>query len=349
MRAWLVRAGRYGERESLDLEQSLVVIGWDDLPDLSNVQTREDLMAELSSAYPDDGHKRLLNWLAQLWAFVDSISVGDLVVLPSKGRSAVAIGRVTSDYEYRQDLPSDARHTRRVDWQTSDLPRTAIGQDLLYSLGAFLTVCEIKRHDAVNRLAKLAADGRDPGWSRTGVPSVPTPNITETPSDEESAAIDVQQYAYDQIDKRIQQAFAGHDMAVLVEAILQAQGMVTWRSPEGPDGGVDVLAGAGPLGMDRPRIAVQVKSSEERMGASVVRELQGVMTRFQADQGLFVAWGGLTQTADREVRQQFFRVRVWNAENVRRELLAVYDRLPSEVRAKLPLKQVWVLASDDEG
>lgn len=349
MRAWLVRAGKYGQRETLALEQGLAVIGWDELSDLSHIQTRDDLTAALRAAYPNDSPKRLLNWQAQLWAFVHSIATDDLVVLPLKGNPAVAIGRVTGDYEYRRDLPSDARHTRRVQWQTTDLPRTAIHQDLLYSLGAFLTVCEVKRHDAVKRLTELAQHGKDLGWSGSAVPLATTSGgSTETPNDEEATSVDVQRYADDQINARIEQAFAGHDMAVLVEAILRAQGMVTWRSPEGPDGGVDVLSGAGPLGMDHPRIAVQVKSSPTPVGASVVRELQGVVSRLQADQGLLVAWGGLTQPADREIRQQFFRVRVWNAEDVRSELLDVYDRLPGDVRAKLPLKQVWVLATDDD-
>jgi restriction system protein len=307
-------------------------------------------MEALRKAYPDDGPKRLLNWQAQLWAFLHSISVGDLIVLPLKTSPSVAIGHVTGDYRYRNDLPSDARHTRPVEWQTSDVPRTAIGQDLLYSLGAFLTVCQIKRHDAAKRLARLADSGHDPGWAGVGVAvraTAPTRDA-DTPSDEETTSVDVQQYADDQISARIEQEFTGHDMALLVEAIFAARGMVTWRSPEGPDGGVDVLAGSGPLGMDSPRICVQVKSSNTPMAAGVVRELQGVVGRLQADQGLLVAWGGLTQAAEREIRQQFFQVRVWNADDVLRELLAIYERLPGDVRAKLPLKQIWTLATEDE-
>ena len=48
--------------------------------------------------------------------------------------------------------------------------------------------------------------------------------------------------------------FAGHRMAYLIQAIFAARGMTTWLSPEGPDGGVDVLVGSGPLGMDASRI-----------------------------------------------------------------------------------------------
>ena len=73
--------------------------------------------------------------------------------------------------------------------------------------------------------------------------------------------IDVGEYAKDQIVKHIGRKFKGHDLARLVEAILEAQGYVTRTSPPGPDGGVDILAAKGPLGFDAPRICIQVKSS----------------------------------------------------------------------------------------
>ncbi len=44
-RAWLVRAGHHGERETLALEQSLVLVGWRELDDLSGIKTREGAVA----------------------------------------------------------------------------------------------------------------------------------------------------------------------------------------------------------------------------------------------------------------------------------------------------------------
>lgn len=88
-RAWLVRAGRHGERETLALEQNLTVVG-SELGDLSGHATRDSLMEALREAFPDDGHKRLLNWQAQLWAFLSTISVGDIAVLPLKTSPAVS-------------------------------------------------------------------------------------------------------------------------------------------------------------------------------------------------------------------------------------------------------------------
>ena len=47
------------------------------------------------------------------------------------------------------------RHQRSVEWISDGIPRDVIDQDLLYSLGAFLTVCQISRNDAERRIKAL--------------------------------------------------------------------------------------------------------------------------------------------------------------------------------------------------
>jgi len=38
MSLWMVRAGKYGEQEHSAFEHGVAVIGWNDLPDLSNIR-----------------------------------------------------------------------------------------------------------------------------------------------------------------------------------------------------------------------------------------------------------------------------------------------------------------------
>ena len=52
--------------------------------------------------------------------------------------------------------------------------------------------------------------------------------------------------------KHLEANFAGHHLARLIEAILKAQGYVTRKSEPGKDGGIDILAGSGPLGFNEP-------------------------------------------------------------------------------------------------
>ena len=96
------------------------------------------MIVRLRVGYPGASEKLLINNAAQLWAFVRRIEVGDLITLPLKTTPTVAIGRATGPYQFKPDNPTDARRTRPVDWLRT-VPRAAVGQDLLYSLGAFLT------------------------------------------------------------------------------------------------------------------------------------------------------------------------------------------------------------------
>ena len=68
-------------------------------------------------------------------------------------------------------------------------------------------------------------------------------------------------------------------------AILTAEGFQCQQAPPGPDGGIDITAGRGPLGLDSPRLLVQVKSGAQ-IGSPVVTQLHGVMTTHGAEQGL---------------------------------------------------------------
>lgn len=120
-------------------------------------------------------------------------------------------------------------------------------------------------------------------------------------------------------------------------------------SPPGADGGVDILAGKGPLGFDPPRLVVQVKSQDSAVYVSVLRELQGVMSQFNASQGLLVAWGGVTKALNREAQRLFFAIRIWDSGDIIRALQEGYEQLSDVVKADLPLKRICALAEDDAG
>jgi restriction system protein len=337
MAVWMVRAGAHGEQEDLALEKSMAVIGWSELPDLSTCKSRDEVYAAVAEARPDDKRNSLLNQAGQLWAFMFRIQPGDLVVIPLKTRAAVAIGEVTGGYVYRPDMPDGAHHTRALKWLRQDVPRSAFGQDLLYSLGAFMTVCQIRRNNAEGRIAAVAASGRDPGVS------TPIPGTEEG----EEPPIDIEEYARDQIRAHIGQRLKGHNLTRLVVALLQAHGYQTYMAPEGPDGGVDIVAGKGPMGFDPPKLCVQVKSSEGPIDVKIFRELQGVMHDFGADQALLVSFGGFKASVYQEARKKFFQIRLWDAGDLVDNLTAYYDKLPADFQAELPLKRIWTLVPQE--
>jgi len=335
MTLWLVRAGRHGEREQVALQHGVALIGWHELDfDLSRVGSRDELKSEMAKVYAAKTERTINNWATQVWTFVKEIQKGDLVVLPLKVQSGIAIGRVTGGYEYRKDMPSDAHHVHPVEWLKT-LPRTAFDQDLLYSFGAYMTVCQVQRNDAERRVQTILE----------GKKVV----VAKGPQPEEMAESDIEQIAHDEIAKYISQKFKGHDLATLVEAILQAQGYkVTERSKPGPDGGVDILAGRGQFGFDSPKICVQVKSQDSALDVTALRSLKGLLQDFGADNGLLVSWGGFTGKLLDEARRSFFNIRLWDQGRLVDALLENYERVPDEVQAELPLKRIWTLVREEE-
>ena len=184
-----------------------------------------------------------------------------------------------------------------------------------------MTVCNISRNDAARRVAAVLEGKPDPGQS---VPTkAPVPTEIDTPE-----APDLTLLAHDQIVKRIQSRFTGHALARLVDAVLQADGWETKISPPGADGGVDILAGRGSLGLDAPRLCVQVKSQNSPADVTVYRTLQGTMQTFKAEQGLLVCWGGVNKVVLAESRQGHFMVRLWDSRDLVRAIYRTYERLP---------------------
>lgn len=335
MSLWMIRAGKYGEREALDLEHNLAIIGWEELPDLSRVQSHEELQKILEEYYPLSKAKTLFNYAGQLWTFIRKIQPGDLVVLPLKSRPFIAIGRVAGPYAYRKDLTSSSLHVRPVKW-LKEVPRSIFSQAILYSFGAFMTVCRIQKNQAEEFVQELL---------EKGIPSSVPKSEEEL---EEAGRLDPEVLAIDQIREFIAQKFKGHGLAKLVATILETQGYHLTISPPGSDGGADIVAGMGPMGFDSPRIVVQVKSGDTPVDSKTILELQGTMKDFQADHGLLVSWSGFKKSlTPKEISKHFFGVRFWDGEELIRMLLFYYDKFSKDLQSELPLKKIWTLIPED--
>lgn len=337
---WVVRVGRRGEREELALRGTLTV-GWRHLAqDLSGVRTPEAMSLLYKRAYPGDSAAQIRNGQTDIFAFAQKIDIGDLVVCPMKTMPVVAVGRVTGGYEYRPELGEEFRHTRSVKWIRTDIPRVAFDADLLASFNGQRTVYQIRRDDAGLRLLATAE-----GKKLTSGTKAP---MIDSAGDAGLEEIDLEREARDQITTAIERTFKAHDLERLVEAVLVAEGYgETLRAEPGADGGVDILAARGPLGMEGPLLCVQVKSGKAPADTDEIMRLTGAMSRFKASHGLFMSWAGFNSVVLRENRQAFFSIRLWDADDLVDAILRAYDKLTPDLRAELPLKQVWTLVEEE--
>lgn len=360
MKVWLVRAGSNGQFEQKFLSEGAVYVTWDQLdPNLGKMKERAELVEALETIYPDAKPGKIRNHASQIWPFAHTMGVGDWIVLPSKSQPVINIGKITSDYQHIPDGPDPFFHKRTVDWFAQDIPRSNFSQDILYSLGAFMTICQIKRNNAAERLQAMVKNNWQPENDKAllksnSVNEAPskyrssTPNDLDDANDDQSSEIDLEYTAKQQVVSLIERKFKGHKFTELVAEILKAKGYSTWQSPEGADGGADILASNGGMGFGDQTICVEVKSGTGTIDRPTVDKLLGAMSKFNADYGLFVAWGGYKQTVPKELAASFFRLRLWTQDDVLEELFSVYDKLDDEIKAELPLKRVWTVALTDE-
>jgi len=321
MGAWLIRAGSHGEYELKFIQEGRVYVTWDDLDvNLAKLAERSELAKAMAQRYPDTKPKAIVNWVSQVWPFAHEIAKSDLVVLPLKTQRGIQIGEITGDYRFEPEGPNPFFHWRPVKWIGEAVPRAHFGKDLLNTFGAFMTICRVQRNNAEARLAAMRATGWKPE-SVAAVTKAPVGSLDGAASETEDT--DLEEAARDQIAQLITARFKGHGLTRLVEGILKAQGYITYRSAEGADGGADILAGAGPLGFGAPRLCVEVKSESTPIDRPTVDKLLGAVTKFGAQEGLFVSWSGFKMNVQKELAASFFRVRLWT----QKELLeALFSR-----------------------
>lgn len=227
-------------------------------------------------------------------------------------------------------------HAHQVDWFACDIPRTAFDQDILYSFGAFMTICRIKQEDRIKAAIHAQKQGKK------------APQITPQESQDDEEARDIENEALGVITNLIIQKTKGHGLAKIVDAILRAKGFTTYVSPAGPDKGVDILASAGTLGFGSPKICVQVKSTDTPVDRIVLDQLGGVMKNFGAEYGLLVSWRGFKSSVINETAKQFFEIRLWTHKEIIEEFLRYYDQMDDEIKELIPLKKIWVVSNDDQ-
>ena len=258
--------------------------------------------------------------------------------MPSKIKPVIHFGEIIGDYEFLPQNDNPYYHFRRINWFACDVPRTCFDQDILYSFGAFMTICRIKQEDRVKATVNAFRQGKKV-----------TPAVSSQPQDDEGdKGRDIENEALSDITNLMIQKTKGHGLAKIVDAILRAKGFTTYVSPAGPDKGVDILASSGILGFGSPKICVQVKSADAPVDRTVLDQLGGVMKNFNAEYGLLVSWSGFKSSVINETAKQFFEIRLWTHKEIIEEFLKYYDQMDDDIKELIPLKKIWVVNSGEE-
>ena len=321
---WGIHAGRTGEADTLFLKKNVIALGWNEIGDLSILKPNRDAFkAELVRAYPEKKPGAVPIEAGLLYRFVHEIQPGDQVIYPSKLDKQVHIGRVEGGYEYNQKLSSNYPHIRAVKW-VKDFPRTQFSQGALYEIGSAVSLFQVKNY-ADEFLAALQGKAMSLPVSEDDTVAVASENI--------------EQATRDFVLKRLAQELKGHPLAHFVAHLLGVMGYRTRISPEGPDGGVDILAHKDELGFEPPIIKVQVKSNDGNIGDPVVSALYGKVG--PGEFGLLVTLGAFTRQALNFAHSKS-NLRLIDGEALVDLVLQHYEQFDSRYKGLLPLKRVYI-------
>ena len=127
----------------------VMVIGWGELGDLSQYESREAMRDQMRQEYGLEGS--FMNASLATWEFTNEMQVGDIVFV-KKGRSVI-LGRGVVEGEYSYDeARGEFCHVRKVKW-------THVGEWITQGFHALKTLTEIGRYtDYVKRLNMIVND-----------------------------------------------------------------------------------------------------------------------------------------------------------------------------------------------
>jgi restriction system protein len=129
------------------------------------------------------------------------------------------------------------------------------------------------------------------------------------------------------------------EMQDLVAAILRAMGYKTRVSPKGSDRGKDIIASPDGLGLEDPRILVEVKHRQGSIGAQEVRSFIGGIRG--GNKGIYVSTGGFTKDSKYEADRANVPVTIIDSDYLVELIVQNYDSFDSDGKALVPLKKLY--------
>lgn len=320
---WMIRAGDNNELIPIWKEKGIASIGWPQLGDPKDYQSKEEMRTKADNVYRDERPQSRNSWINQVWRFSREVKAGDKVISYSKEKREYIIGTVTEPHFYdKAEGNPNYPNTLRVKWEDSTVERDSLSQAAKNSLGSVLTVFRIDQWG--EELGKLLKNPH---------------TVPEDPNGEEEEEVveDLVGKALVMIEDKVDK-LDPWQMQELVGGLLQAMEYNVKVSPKGPDGGVDVLAYKDAFGFEKPVIKVQVKHRRNSASAPEIQQLLGA-NPIDAN-SLFVSTGGFTSHAEAVAKHN--SVRLVDLEELVGLVVQWYEKMPNDKTAFLPLQKFYV-------
>ena len=334
---WMIRAGRDSVYVEDFLDQSVVALSWSELGPLEVSSSREEAVERYQQAYPEHSSAQAQASVNQILRFVKEVKTGDSVVTYDRDQRVYYLGTITSDVIWRPDVLGDMPRVRHVSW-IQQVPRDALKPATKNTLGAIQTLFKLNqqvfkdlRDNAVPMSADAAAVIKPAGPKDAQIQEAQREQeITEELLERAETAIEEQLTRLD-----------WESLQELVAGILRAMNYRTTVSPRGADRGVDIFASPDGLGLEEPRIFVEIKHRiNTSIDAQQIRSFLG--GRSVGDRCLYVSTGGFTKDARYEAERANIAIRLIALTDLRRLLVDYYDNLDEKTRNLVPLRRAYI-------
>ncbi len=338
---WVVRAGRKAADLAHFLSEGVVAIGWGRVGTIAPSDSDDELRRRFEEAFPEYKPGTRISSVAQVKRFVREVEVGDSVVTYDPETRRYHVGQVGTDVTVSTRTVDDSdRHeyVRKVIWEGT-VSRDDLSTATRNSLGAISTL--FKPSDSASAEILQRLNGKDKtSQSVDGA----------VPQSDETDSIQILQEYIDKSNEFIGDQIAKLDwdqLQQLVAGIVRAMGYKTRVSNPGPDRGVDVFASPDGLGLEEPRIFIEVKHREGAINAQGIRSFLG--GRRDGDRCLYVSTGGFSKDARYEAERSRIPLTLIAMPELRELLVDYYESLDSEIRTLVPLRKVYWPVQPDSG
>ena len=324
---WMVRAGRKAIHFQNFEEKNYVAVGWNQLGDLTRVKSRDKLKELHGKAYEGNKPGKLAMGFGQIARFRFELQKGDYIITYSPEYRQYLVGTITSDYLYKDDSPGGYNHILETKW-IGKVKRDSLTTQTKNSLGSIATLFQINEQACAEILSLLE-----------GKPAKePDVENADEESEVEDLKKEIQEKSIEFIKDNIQK-LDWDEMQELVAGILRAMGYKTRVTSAGPDRGADIIASPDGLGLEQPRIRVEVKHRNDAIGAPMLRSfLGGLRTN---DRGLYVSTGGFTKEARYEAERATVPATLVDIDELADLLVRNYDSADTETKALIPLVKLY--------
>lgn len=281
------------------------------------------MLERARQASGEDSKHQLANSAGQMFRFMNSIAIGDTVLVYEPATRKYHVAQVAGGPEYHPQIMPELPTTRAVRW-ISSIERDSLSAATRNSLGAIMTLF------AVTGDAQTEVEGRLSGKV--------APADAADPNDEIDLLNDIENKARQLVEDKIDR-LDWEQMQELVAGLLRAMGYKTRVSPPGPDRGRDVIASPDGFGFEPPRIVAEVKHRKQAMGANELRSFTGGLRGH--DKGLYVSTGGFTREAKYEAERSEKPVTLMDLSELAESIVEYYDQLDARTRTMLPLTKIY--------